>query len=355
MSARAEAGTTFACFGSSCAVFVRGAGEQRSARETVATVRAQLLEWHERFSRFLPDSELSRLNRDPRREVPVSPLTARLAQAAFTAGSLTGGLVDATLLEQLETAGYAKDLREPVALERALALAPPRRPARPAATARWHEIEVDVDRDRDRDRATVARSPGVKLDSGGLVKGMLADVLAEGLAAHAAFAVNCAGDLAIGGSAAVTRPVNVASPFDGRTIHTFELERSGVATSGIGRRSWLDQRGRPAHHLLDPASGEPAFTGVVQVSALAPSALMAEIRAKAALLSGPRHAPRWLPHGGVIVFDDGTHRVIEPPALVALDDVARFLGSEQALAGASSRASSRADRHRRRSAVSGAR
>jgi thiamine biosynthesis lipoprotein len=104
----------------------------------------------------------------------------------------------------------------------------------------------------------------------------------------------------------------VESPFDGSIVHTFEVTRSGVATSGIGRRSWLDEEGRPAHHLLDPSSGRPAFTGVVQVTALAPSALVAEIRAKAALLSGPADAPAWLPDGGVIVLDDGSHRVFEP-------------------------------------------
>ena len=110
------------------------------------------------------------------------------------------------------------------------------------------------------------------------------------------------------------RAVNVESPFDRSILHTFELRRAGVATSGIGRRSWLDRRGRPAHHLLDPASGEPAFTGIVQVTALAPGALLAEMRAKAALLSGPRTAHEWLPEGGVILLDDGSHHVIEPPA-----------------------------------------
>jgi FAD:protein FMN transferase len=334
MSAREEAGATFACFGSTCAAFVRAGDGQGSAEETVAMVRGQLLEWHERFSRFLPDSELSRLNRDPRREVPVTPLMARLAQAVLTAGSLSGGLVDATLLEQLETAGYTEDLCEPASLERALALAPPRHAASPAAPARWLEIEVD------RASATVVRPPGVKLDSGGLAKGMFADVLAEALAEHPCFAVDCAGDLAIGGSAGILRPVKVASPFDGHTIHTFELIRSGVATSGIGRRRWLDRGGRPAHHLLDPATGQPAFTGVVQVTALAPSALMAEIRAKAAILSGPRDAPRWLPHGGVIVFDDGSHRVLEPPAVVTLEELAGFTGSRPVLASAAARAHS---------------
>jgi thiamine biosynthesis lipoprotein len=160
---------------------------------------------------------------------------------------------------------------------------------------------------------TVTRPPGVTLDSGGLAKGLFADALAEMLADQPSFAIDCAGDLALGGRRAAPRALNVQSPFDGSTLHTFHMSRTAVATSGIGRRSWLDRDGRPAHHLLDPSTGTPAFTGIVQATALAPSALMAEIYAKAALLSGPRAAEWWLAHGGVIVFDDGSHRVIEPP------------------------------------------
>jgi hypothetical protein len=40
--------------------------------------------------------------------------------------------------------------------------------------------------------------------------------------------------------------------------------------------------------------------------------VVAETCAKAALLRGPDGAEGWLPDGGVIVFDDGTHRVVEP-------------------------------------------
>jgi FAD:protein FMN transferase len=93
-------------------------------------------------------------------------------------------------------------------------------------------------------------------------------------------------------------------------LHAFEVAAGGVATSGIGRRSWLDARGPAAHHILDPATGRPAFTGIVQATALAPTALDAEVRAKAALLSGPEGAAAWMPHGGVIVLDDGSHRVL---------------------------------------------
>ena len=312
MSSQAEATDTFACFGSSCTIHVSGDGREGSAHDAVELARSSLLDWHGRFSRFEPDSELSRLNRDPRQEVPVSPLMARFAQAVARAGSLSGGLVDATLTDDIETAGYRGELADPPALSAALALAPARRAAQTAAARHWAEVEVDLE------ASTVTRPPGVRLDSGGLAKGMFADVLAETLATHAAFAVNCAGDLAIGGREGVRRPVRVESPFDGSLLHTFTRRAGGVATSGIGRRRWSDGDGLPAHHLLDPSTGRPAFTGIVQVTAFAASALEAEIRTKAAILSGPRAAAAWLRDGGVIVLDDGSHVVIDPPPLVTL-------------------------------------
>ena len=194
---------------------------------------------------------------DPREEVPVSPLMARLAQAVRDAAVMTGGLVDATLIDEIERAGYSGDLAHPLPLADALALAPARSPAAAARARRWLALDVDVE------RALVRRPPGVKLDSGGLAKGLFADVLAQTLAGHGAVAVNCGGDVAIAGTRKVAREVDVESPFDGGTLHTFHVRRGGAATSGIGRRSWLDVEGSPAHHLLDPATGRLAFTGIV--------------------------------------------------------------------------------------------
>jgi thiamine biosynthesis lipoprotein len=311
MSAAGEAIEELDCFGSRCAALVTGSGHAGTAQEAAALARRTLLVWHRRYSRFLPDSELSRLNADPRETVPVRPLMARLAQAVREAGLLSGGLVDGTLVAAIQRAGYATDLRGPtLALASALELAPPRRAAAADVAKRWREIDVDLR------TGTITRAPGLALDSGGLAKGLFADVLGEVLATHASFAINCAGDLLVGGAARRGREIRVESPFDASTLHTFELSHTGVATSGIGRRSWLDRHGRPAHHLLDPSTGRPAFTGVVQVTALAPSALDAEIRAKAALLSGPQAAPGWLAHGGVIVFDDGSHQLVQPPPAI---------------------------------------
>jgi FAD:protein FMN transferase len=294
----------FPCFGATCAAAVMGDVSGRSAADAVGLARSFLLGWHERFTRFDPGSELSRLNADPREVVPVSDAMARLAEAVVTAARLTGGLVDGTLLREVEAAGYRTDLGSPLPLDGALELAPPRRPAGPSPDRRWSRIAVD------RARRTVSRPPGVALDSGGLVKGLAADMLAQTLEAHATFAIEAAGDVRVGGADGISRPVQLTSPFDGSILHTFSLIDAGVATSGIGRRSWLHPDGTPAHHLLDPATGQPAFTGVVQATAIAPTALEAEAHAKAAVLSGPDRARSWLPHGGVLVFEDASHLLV---------------------------------------------
>ena len=299
MTTQLETIRRFRCFGSDCAVVVAaGDGEAAAAEEA----EAALLTWHRRFTRFSPASELSQLNADPRGTVPVTPMMARFVQAAIDAARETGGLVDATLIGALEDAGYRSDLRGSLPLSIALGLAPARRPASPAQRSRLSDVRVDALAN------TVSRPPGVRLDSGGVAKGLFADVIAERLAGFDAFAVDCSGDLRIGGT--VQRRIDVASPFDGSAIHAYELSRAGIATSGIGRRSWLDADARPAHHLLDPSTGRPAYTGVVQATALAPTALEAELRAKCAVLGGPGAAADCLPYGGLVVHDDGSHHDI---------------------------------------------
>ena len=302
-----EASDTFDCFGSLCGAWVAGDTPARTTREAVETVRRVLLRWHREFSRFEPDSQLCALNRDPRATVPVASLMARFAAAAIDAAQLTQGLVDATLLGDIERAGYTAHHEHAlsVPLEHALALSPVRAPARAHPERRWETISVSLE-----GVPSVTRPPGVKLDSGGIAKGLFADVLGDLLGSHASYAVDCGGDLRLGGAAGSARPVHVTSPFDGEILHRFELAEGGVATSGIGRRSWLGADGRVAHHLLDPSTGRPVYSGVVQVTALAPSAIEAEVRAKAALLSGPDPARGWLAHGGVIVFDDAHYDVI---------------------------------------------
>jgi thiamine biosynthesis lipoprotein len=303
----------FACFGGQCTVIVADADRSDDAFTAAAMAKRSLLNWHERFSRFEPDSELSRFNRNPRERVSVSPLLGRLVQAALLASRETGGLVDATLGAEIERAGYRSSITgDGIPLDVALALAPARAPARPSPADPAQRITFDPE------RSEVARRPGTVLDPGGVAKGVFADELAAMLDGFDAFAIDCAGDIRLGGRARVTRPIHVTSPFDGARMATFELRDGAIATSGIGKRSWLDADARPAHHLLNPRTGRPAYTGVVQATALAPTAAQAEALAKAAVLSGPDRAAEWLRHGGMFVRDDGSYALLDPAGEAAL-------------------------------------
>ncbi len=246
-----------------------------------------------RLTRFDPASELCRLNADPRRVVPASSDLRAAVRAALRGAELTGGLADPTLLGALERAGYARSLtgvpRTP--LREALASAPPRRSARPNPAAAWRGVRVDDD------AGTVARPPGTRFDLGGSAKGYIADRTADVLAPYGPCAVDCGGDIRVRGA----HDVLLAHPFGGEPVASIRLCDGAVATSGVDARLW----GAAAHHLLDPATGEPAWTGVVTATALAPTAAEAEALAKGALLAGPLGGRRSLLHGGVLVLEDG--------------------------------------------------
>ena len=285
-------------------MYVGGADPDGHPAALAVLVAQRLLERrHRQLTRFDAASELSRLNADPRHAVPASGVLREFVRAAVDAARRTGGLVDATLLDALEAAGYDRDRDgrpgPPPASRRAPA------PAGPSPVAAWRQIRVDDA------RGLVLRPPGVRLDSGGLAKGQAADAAAGRLAGHPTFAVDCAGDLRIGGTSGQPRRVDVADPFGGPPLEVLHVVDGAVATSGVGRRRWRDAAGGWAHHLLDPATGRPCSTGVVQVTALAPTAAEAEVLAKAALLAGPEAAAAWLPHGGVVVLPDGTHRRLD--------------------------------------------
>ncbi len=265
----------------------------------------------QRLSRFAPDSELSALNRDPRSEVPTSNLLGAAVSAGVWAAHRSGGLVDPTLVRALERSGYSGSLdgATPASLHDALAAAPPRRAARPHPRGLWRTIAVN-------DRSVViVRPPGVMFDTGGTGKGLCADAVAVRLGSYTRFVVDCGGDIAVGGVGAQLEPyeISVEHPITGESIGVLRLARGGVATSGLNVRIWQNEDGSFAHHLLDPSTGAPAWTGLVGATSLGASALEAETLSKMALLLGPEGAREVLAeHGGVIVHDDGTVETIGP-------------------------------------------
>jgi thiamine biosynthesis lipoprotein len=300
-------------FGSQVRILVGPAAPAASTSPELAALSALtvLRKQHRLLTRFDPESELSRLNAAEATTISASPTMLAFLDAARWAFARSEGLVDATMIDAVEAGGYRESLEvKPAAdeLPAAIASAPRRRAALGRATSPWERIELDFD------AGTVTRPPGVRFDSGGITKGQAADAIAAMLAAFRTFAVDCGGELRIGGTEGSPRTVEVANPFTGEIDSTFELCSGAVATSGIGRRLWATD-GSFAHHLIDPGRGIPAWTGLVQATAVAPRALDAEVLAKAALLSGPAGASRWLERWGGVVFNDAGDRIVFGPLI----------------------------------------
>lgn len=241
------------------------------APASVRAARAEILDYHRRLSRFEPDSELARLNTDPRPVVPASPLLRDAVRAALWAAERSGGLVDPCLLDALCAAGYAYSFSPGDAIPRP---AGPPRPASAHPAARWRQIRVLDD--------AIARPPGLRLDLGGSGKGHVADLVTRHFRGR--WVVDCGGDIRVGGA----REVEVEHPLPGHPRTSVLVTDGAIATSTVARRG---------HHLIDPATGRPAWTGVRSATALAPTTLEAETLAKIALLSGNADA---LAHGGFI-------------------------------------------------------
>ena len=122
------------------------------------------------------------------------------------------------------------------------------------------------------------RPPGVQLDLGGSAKGLAADLAVELLAPHGPCAADLGGDLRVHG----VHEVLVPNPLTGMIAEVLELRRRRGRHLGDRPALWWDAGGRPAHHLLDPSTGRPAWTGVLCATAKAPTAALAEALAKAA-------------------------------------------------------------------------
>ena len=174
---------TFDCMGTTVRLLV-------ADEATAADCRAFLARFDAALSRFRPDSELSRLNAAPEREVAASPLLRTAISSGLLAAELTGGLFDPTLTSALEANGYDRTRRAPeLPLAEALNEAPPRRAATPNPLEPWRQVEIG--------EHTIARPPGLRLDTGGSGKGLAADLLAHRL--HGRWAVDCGGDMRVGG------------------------------------------------------------------------------------------------------------------------------------------------------------
>ena len=80
--------------------------------------------------------------------------------------------------------------------------------------------------------------------------------------------------------------IEIADPRDWeKDVTTLRIRDQAVATSGIDRRRW-QRNGVWQHHLIDPRTGRPSESDLLTATVIAPTAVEAEVYAKAVFLLG---------------------------------------------------------------------
>jgi FAD:protein FMN transferase len=291
-----EARRNFRCFNTDVSLEM---ADWRWAHLLPAT-EAFFHDFESQFSRFLPDSELSRFNRRATDAVAVSKGMFELLTECLRLYHQTGGVFNPLVLENLEAAGYNASFEKLPSGAAAKAGAPSIPPALTYLTL-------------DAQRQEASLPAGLRLDFGGIGKGYAVDVASAMLAEAGDYLVDAGGDIYAAGHAPDGGPwrIDVADPAtpDAR-IDVVTISNQAIATSWTTRRRWQTASGW-AHHLIDPRSGLPTESGAIGSTVIASRAVEADVFAKCALILGPDAGLAFLEKQGtqgVLVLTDGSLR-----------------------------------------------
>lgn len=300
MTILAAGSDTFSVFGTTAALLVSEPGRLGAAR---LVADAELAAVDRACSRFRPDSELSRLNAAAGAVTAVSELFAELVEAALRAARLTDGDVDPTCGQALEDIGYDRDF----AVLRAAGGPPPRLGRQAAPVPGWRNVHLD------RAQRLAQLTNGAQLDLGATAKAWAADRCAEIIAAKAdsGVLVSLGGDIAVAGPppadgwrVRVTDDHAAGPEAPGQTV---TIRSGGLATSSTTVRTWA-VGGRRVHHIINPATGEPATSCWRTVSVAAGNCVDANTASTAAIIRGEA-ALAWLRDAALparLVREDGS-------------------------------------------------
>ena len=241
-------------------------------------------ECEQRFSRFLPGSELTELNHSAGDWLQISKELMEMLQLSMKYHNETHGIFDPSILTDLKQAGYDRSMDEIRANGASLASSVSKRSSRPA----FAEVSFDPAENR-------VRLPyGLEIDLGGIAKGWIVEKAAELLHRYTDICgVSAGGDILF-----------IGSPLDGMDWDVYledprssvdmlaqlHIPAGAVATSSIMKRTW-SQGEKVRHHLIDPRTGEPAQTDWLSVTAISPNIITADVYSKAILIAGAQELP----------------------------------------------------------------
>ncbi|MCP4141246.1 MAG: FAD:protein FMN transferase [Chloroflexi bacterium] len=231
------------------------------------------------LSLFLPSSQLSELNQAGVTHDPHPALLTVLKQSQKLS-QLTDGAFDVSIHPLLSLYQSNKRLPDDEEIQQALAL-------------------VDYRKLKIEENALRFEQPGMSITLDGIAKGFIVD---EGIAELQNFGfenvmVEAGGDLMVLGEKAPHAPwkIGLQAPRAemGNLLTTLNVENQALATSGDYLQTYSPDFAN--HHIIDPHNGHSS-PELASVSVLAPSVMLADGLATAAMVMGKLDLVEKLPH-----------------------------------------------------------
>lgn len=249
----------------------------------------EVTSFERRFSRFLPESEVTRFREAEAGTYEISEVFAVLLKRADTLRMLTGGVYDPAIGGLLERAGYDAAYRLTADVEAVTQYTLPR----------WSLSGQEL-----------WLSGSVVFDLGGIGKGYCIDLVASTLErlGYQYYLVEGGGDM-YGTTKRDSSPYRVALEWPGKPDTAFgvvALQHQGVAVSDSAKRRWGGW-----HHIINPREKKPIET-IIGATALAPSAFAADCMTSGLFLSASGQygaLARELGAAFVVFKQDGTAEV----------------------------------------------
>ncbi len=268
-----------------------------AAEEANTAAEARILELESLFSVTQEGSDVYRANHGDGVPVTVSEDTAALLETALRVCAQTDGALDISIYPVLRTWGFTTgSYQVPDEAEIQSLL----------ERVNYRDIAFDAD------ARTVSLPDGMEIDLGSVAKGYTGDQVMQVFRDTGV----TSGMINLGGNVQVlgTKPdgsawrVAVQDPRGDGYVGVIEAVDQAVITSG-GYQRYFEQDGEIYWHILDPATGAPAHSGVISATAVGDSGTMCDALSTALFVMGADRAEDyWRTYGGfdyLLVTEDG--------------------------------------------------
>ena len=256
--------------------------------ELLAQAEAQVREMEALWSVTDGDSEIYALNH--RGTAELSPRTAELLARALELCGRTGGALDLSIYPVLRAWGFTTG-EYAIPDEAALAALLP--------LVDYRRISLDG--------TSAALAEGMEIDLGSVANGCAGDMLAAFLREKGVTSatLDLGGNIQTVGARPDGSPwrIGVRDPAGEGNLGTVEVIDRAVVTSG-GYERYFEQDGARYWHILDPATGAPARSGLASVTVVGGSGLVCDALSTALFVLGREGAlDFWQENGQALDFE----------------------------------------------------